>query len=71
MKINIQINDQFIDYLQNVNINDHINDLIAQDIYLHSNQFKKDKNKFQKRLNSALKGNTLSHTQMWNKIDEL
>jgi len=71
MKINIQINDQFIDYLQNVNINDYINDLIAQDIYLHSNQFKKDKIKFQKRLNSALKGNTLSHTQMWNKIDEL
>ena len=71
MKINIQINDQFIDYLQNVNINDYINDLIAQDIYLHSNQFKKDKTKFQNRLKSAIKGNTLSHTQMWNKIDEL
>jgi len=71
MKINIQICDEFNEYLKNIDINSYINDLIAQDIYLRSNQFKKDKIKFQKRLNSALKGNTISHTQMWNKIDEL
>ncbi len=71
MKINIQICDEFKEYLKNIDINSYINDLIAQDIYMHSVQFKKDKTKFQNRLKSAIKGNTLSHTQMWNKIDEL
>ena len=65
MKVNIQINDE----LQNVKINSYINDLIAQDIYRNSAQFEKDKIKFQERLNSALKGNIVSHNDMWNRID--
>jgi hypothetical protein len=71
MKINIQINDEFNEYLQNVEINSYINDLIAQDIYRNSAQFEKDKIKFQERLNSALKGNIVSHNDIWNRIDEL
>ncbi|AZV45894.1 hypothetical protein C3L23_01005 [Nautilia sp. PV-1] len=71
MKINIQINDEFIDYLQNVDINDYVNNLIAKDIYIKSEKFKNDKAEFNKRLNSALKGNIIEHSQMWNKIDEL
>jgi hypothetical protein len=69
MKVHIQINDKFNEYLQNVDINSYINDLIAQDMYRNSSQFEQDKIKFQKKLNSALKGNTLSHNDMWNKID--
>ena len=71
MKINIQINDEFIDHLQNVDINDYINNLIAKDIYIKSEKFNHDKAEFSNRLNSALKGNIIEHSQMWNKIDEL
>jgi hypothetical protein len=71
MKINIQINDEFNEYLQNVDINSYINDLIAEDIYRNSSKYQKDKIKFQNRLNSAMEGHTVNHNEMWNKIDEL
>ena len=71
MKVEIEINDNYLKYLQNVNINSYINELIAEDIYLNSKEFEKHKLKMQQRLQQIEKGEIISHEELWKEIDEL
>ncbi len=71
MVIQIDINDKYTKYLQNIDIKSYLNELIAKDIYQNSIQYQKDKFMFEERLKSANKGNTISHEEMWKKINEL
>jgi len=71
MRVEIEINDNYLKYLQDVNINSYINELIAEDIYLNSKEFEKYKLKMQQRLQQIEKGDIISHEELWKVIDEL
>ena len=71
MRMEIEINDNYLKYLQDVNINSYINELIAEDIYLNSKEFEKYKLKMQQRLQQIEKGDIISHEELWKVIDEL